>query len=209
MAFVLALILVHISTPSWAASPTPQIMINNQIVASNTSSQIINDTVMVPAKEFAEALGGSFSVSKSTLTATIKLAENELSLRLDDDIAKLNGKYIKISAPLSIINNRYMIPGEFTAKNLGMEVYMHKYKNVLMIFKPTNEKLAYNVMSGDTLWIISNTFGVSISTIKQLNNLTNDMIYVGQKLVIKDFPSVNTAIQAKASGNATIFKAAS
>ncbi|UTW70746.1 LysM peptidoglycan-binding domain-containing protein [Anaerobacillus sp. HL2] len=40
------------------------------------------------------------------------------------------------------------------------------------------------VVSGDTLWRISLTYGVSIEDLKLLNNLTSDMIYVGQVLLI-------------------------
>ena len=42
----------------------------------------------------------------------------------------------------------------------------------------------YVVQSGDTLWIISNKYNVSIDSIKQFNNLTSDMLYVGQNLKI-------------------------
>ncbi len=43
----------------------------------------------------------------------------------------------------------------------------------------------YTVVSGDSLWSISQKTGVSISTIKSLNNLTTDTIYVGQVLKLK------------------------
>lgn len=43
----------------------------------------------------------------------------------------------------------------------------------------------YTVKSGDSLSKISKDFGVSIAELKKLNKLTSDMIYVGQKLIIK------------------------
>ncbi|MGF2085049.1 LysM peptidoglycan-binding domain-containing protein [Lactococcus lactis] len=42
----------------------------------------------------------------------------------------------------------------------------------------------YTVMSGDSLWSISQRYNVSINQIKALNNLRSDMIYVGQKLKV-------------------------
>ena len=54
------------------------------------------------------------------------------------------------------------------------------------------------------MWIISQLFATSISNIKQLNNLANDFIYIGQKLVIKNCTEFNTIIPAETTNSATI-----
>ncbi|RKZ70616.1 MAG: hypothetical protein DRQ44_00055 [Gammaproteobacteria bacterium] len=41
---------------------------------------------------------------------------------------------------------------------------------------------SYKVKRGDSLWKISNTFGVSIADLKSINNLTSDVIQPGQEL---------------------------
>lgn len=46
----------------------------------------------------------------------------------------------------------------------------------------TGKTEIYTVQSGDTLSLISEAFGSKISVIKELNNLKNDNIRVGQKL---------------------------
>ena len=43
----------------------------------------------------------------------------------------------------------------------------------------------YTVKSGDSLWGIANKNGVSVANLKAWNNLSSDMIFVGQKLTIK------------------------
>ncbi len=40
----------------------------------------------------------------------------------------------------------------------------------------------YTVKTGDSLWKISNTFGVNIADLKAINNLTSDVIQPGQEL---------------------------
>ncbi|MCX7710208.1 MAG: LysM peptidoglycan-binding domain-containing protein [Clostridia bacterium] len=206
LVLVVVVMLVSVAFPVWAeGSGSLQVMVNNQSMSS-ISPQYVNGTILVPAKEFVEALGGTFTTDRVTLTGTIRQGENELVFRLDNSIVKQNGKYIQAPAPMKIIEYRYMIPAEFVAKCLGAEAYMHTYKNTLMVFQPTSGKLVYKVLSGDTLWIISNVFGTTISSLRQQNGLTSDMLYVGQSLKIKDFTSFSTINPGLTSNYATVFK---
>lgn len=50
------------------------------------------------------------------------------------------------------------------------------------VFSYTGKTELYAVQSGDTLSLISEAFGTKVSVIKELNNLKNDNIRVGQKL---------------------------
>lgn len=66
---------------------------------------------------------------------------------------------------------------------------------------PTNVAAAssYTVASGDSLWIIANKFKITIDNIKSLNNLTSDMLYVGQVLKLPSTavePTVQTPTPA-------------
>ncbi|HHF43227.1 MAG TPA: LysM peptidoglycan-binding domain-containing protein, partial [Candidatus Aminicenantes bacterium] len=47
------------------------------------------------------------------------------------------------------------------------------------------EKLIYIVQRGDSLYRIANAFNTSVARIKQMNNLTSNILKVGQKLVIQ------------------------
>lgn len=47
----------------------------------------------------------------------------------------------------------------------------------------------YIVKKGDSLWSISNKYGLSVNELKDLNNLSSNNLSVGQKLLIKDTSS--------------------
>jgi N-acetylmuramoyl-L-alanine amidase len=48
----------------------------------------------------------------------------------------------------------------------------------------TPSGVTHIVQAGDTLWGISQKYGVTIEQIKEANGLTSDTIYIGQKLII-------------------------
>ncbi|QAA20726.1 muramidase [Enterococcus faecium] len=59
----------------------------------------------------------------------------------------------------------------------------------------------YTVQSGDSVWGISNKFGITMDQLIQWNNIQNNFIYPGQKLTIKD--SQENGSSTNNSGNNT------
>ena len=55
---------------------------------------------------------------------------------------------------------------------------------VLKIPKVTSTNIVYTVKKGDTLYSIANNYGVSVDAIKKLNNLTSNILSIGQQLYI-------------------------
>lgn len=56
----------------------------------------------------------------------------------------------------------------------------------ILIINPKNsfETNTYIVQKGDTLYAIANKYNTDVNTIKELNNLTNNNLYIGQNLIV-------------------------
>ena len=63
----------------------------------------------------------------------------------------------------------------------------------------------YTVKSGDSLWSISNKFDISVTEIRNLNNLTSDILTIGQVLLIPvkpaEYPSGTTTYTVVSGDN--------
>lgn len=49
----------------------------------------------------------------------------------------------------------------------------------------SSDETIYIVKSGDSLWSIANKFGTTVNNLKSLNNLTSNLLSIGQKLLVK------------------------
>lgn len=54
----------------------------------------------------------------------------------------------------------------------------------------------YTVKSGDSVWLIANNHGITMAQLRSWNNLKNDLIHPGQKLVVSQTGSTNTGTTA-------------
>ena len=198
------LLSVILSVTSIAASEKTYI---NNTLFNNITYYNSEGMLMIYGEEVSKGLQSSFTYDSKTMKAKIvnKIKMIEIELRLDSDIACVNGQNLKMCAPMQIHNFRVSIPVDFITKELDAKLYYSSKHNAYFMNQSVDGKVYYKVLSGDTLWYISQAFGNSIDYIIKANNLSSNMIYVGQKLVVDSFNTEKTVINAQTKSNATIF----
>jgi len=81
---------------------------------------------------------------------------------------------------VSLIKNNYKDLAEAVVKSI-CEYLGYKYTKPS---KASNSSNYYIVQKGDTLWNIANKYKTTVSKLKDINNLSSNLIFVGQKLLI-------------------------
>ncbi|ABZ85565.1 lysm domain protein, putative [Heliomicrobium modesticaldum Ice1] len=199
--------LLNGSLLSPAQAAVPQVYVDNTLLTANVAPVLQQGVLQVPAKELASALGGSFIFDANTNQGTVKVGDNEAVFLLNSPTVTFNGKHINAPAPMVMTGNRFMVPADFLCNTLGL-VSVAK-GDLLQVYKPVNGRITYKVMSGDSLWRLSQKFGTTISSIQSLNGLTFDVLYVGQNLTILPQLPPAVTVTATMSSSGTFFSSPS
>ena len=146
---------------------------------------------VVKAGDSLWKIANSYGISVSELKSANNLKSDTLSigqqLKIPSGDVMSTIYVVKAGDSLWKIANSYGVSVNDlkTANNLSSNVL--SIGQQLKIPNSVSNEIIYVVKSGDSLWKIANSYGVSVDGIKKLNNLTSILLSIGQKLKI---PSV-------------------
>ena len=166
--------------------------IGQKLQIPSIKDDIIDDNIyVVKSGDTLYSIANTLGVTVAELKSTNNLNDNNLSI----------GQQLKIPG-LNISDNTYtVVSGDSLysiAKKFGTNVSELKDLNnlnsnnlsigqVLLLPGVSGETInSYTVKSGDTLYSIANKYNVSVNLLKELNNLSNNTLSIGQTLKIKD-----------------------
>lgn len=113
------------------------------------------------------SIGQVLKISDSTITTT----DETYTVKKGDNLYKISNNYGITTEELKNYNN-------LTSNLLSIG-------QILKIpSKNSSSQITYTVKKGDSLWVIANKYNTSVSEIKSLNNLTSNLLSIGQKLKI-------------------------
>lgn len=153
-------------------------------------------------------IGSTSTDSSSSSTPTTTSSNHTYTVKSGDTlyrIAKNNGTSVQqlkdwnnLSSHLIYVNQVLKISGTGTVSSSPSAPVQEKTNETQASPAPSNSK-SYKVQPGDTMWSVAQRHGISISQLKQWNNLSSNTIYINQVLQVGG----QAAVQAKPSTSAT------
>ncbi|MDM8151726.1 LysM peptidoglycan-binding and 3D domain-containing protein [Priestia megaterium] len=153
-------------------------------------------------------IGSTSTVSSSSSTPTTTSSNHTYTVKSGDTlyrIAKNNGTSVQqlkewnnLSSHLIYVNQVLKISGTGTVSSSPSAPVQEKTNETQASPAPSNSK-SYKVQPGDTMWSVAQRHGISISQLKQWNNLSSNTIYINQVLQVGG----QATAQAKPSTPAT------
>ncbi|WP_129709076.1 LysM peptidoglycan-binding and 3D domain-containing protein [Priestia megaterium] len=149
-------------------------------------------------------IGSTSTDSSSSSTPTTTSSNHTYTVKSGDTlyrIAKNNGTSVQqlkewnnLSSHLIYVNQVLKISGTGTVSSSPSAPVQEKTNETQASPAPRNSK-SYKVQPGDTMWSVAQRHGISISQLKQWNNLSSNTIYINQVLQVGG----QAAAQAKPS----------
>ena len=151
----------------WPIAKRYGVSIDDIKKANNLSSNLLNigQVLIIPSEEEPPEIGDFIVYTVSSGDNLYKIA-TKYNLTVDDLV-----NYNDLATTNLSIGQQLLIP-----------------------VQKTNETQTYIVKSGDTLYSIASKYGISVNTLKNYNNLTTNVLSIGQKLnipVTSEQPSSN------------------
>lgn len=161
-----------------------RVAINGTLQTFSNPPFIYDNTTYVPLYDLGKAIGGSVWWNNTSNTVGINKNDNMIAFVRGSGLARVNGVQKKMP-PSIVIDGVTYAPLRFIAENLGYNVELNSSTQTVNVTSPSaNKTSSYTVVAGDSLWKIANKYGITVDSLKKANNLTGDIIYPGQVLVI-------------------------
>jgi hypothetical protein len=119
-----------------AASSAQQIQVQvdgQPVYFANTQPQYINGRVLVPLRGVFEQMGATVLWNQQTQTVSAMKSGTDVTLRIGDRMAMINGSAMNLDVPAMVVNGSTMVPIRFVSEALGANVGWFAAQNLVTI----------------------------------------------------------------------------
>lgn len=165
-----------------------------QKLVVNEGNAATLDTYTVKAGDTLYSIASKYGLTVNELKQLNQLTSDVLSIGQVLNVSNSstpttpthpsNTYTVKSGDSLYSIARKYGITVDALKNANGKTSNLLSIGEVLVIPTTTSTTRTYTVKSGDSLWKIASNYGVSVGAIKQANNLSNDLLSIGQVLII-------------------------
>ncbi len=142
-----------------------------------------------------------FGITVDELKAVNNLKDNSLSIGQllfipieENDVSEGEIYIVKSGDTLYGIANKFNLTVDELKKLNNLTSNNLSIGQKLIVSMPSASASTYTVVKGDTLYGIANKFGVSVDSIKSLNNLSSNNLSIGQVLKIPSLANDNSKL---------------
>ena len=201
----------------WSIANKYNITVNELKSLNNLSSNIlqVGQILVLPSSTNDDNSGNTYTVKLGDSLWSIANKYNTTGNELKS-LNNLSSDVLQIGQILNIPSNSVSVGNTYTVKS-GDSLWSiaNKYNTTVSNLKSLNNLSSdvlqigqvlnvpsnsvsmgntYTVKSGDSLWNVANRYGISVAELKSLNNLSSDVLQIGQVLNV---PSSNNVYIVK------------
>ena len=137
--------------------------------------------------------------------AVVRAVANYVGVAYSSGSSTANSYVVKSGDTLWSIAKKYGVSVDELKEKNGLTSNSLSLNQILIIPSAGSEEETgeyYTVVAGDNLYSIARRYGLTVSELKALNNLTSDMLSIGQKLLVKEgVPSGDETIYVVKAGD--------
>lgn len=122
------------------------------------------------------------NVVSNTIKSYLGLSNDTYIVKKGDNIYSIARKYNTTVDNIKKLNN---LTSNYL--NIGQKLVVKSIPSTIKV--PMEEGNYYTVVKGDTLYSIARKYNLSVDDLKKLNNLTNNVLNVGQRLKVESVDS--------------------
>ena len=160
LTFLMTFLNTDITLSETVSFDTPITMkVNDKYIKSDSEPYLYKGLTYVPARFASEALGADNVIwNEDTRTCLIYDSNTEISLTIGKNAALVNGKKVKTSGSVMLVNSRTYVPVRFVAETLGASVDWDKGTYTVNITKegtivPSNLVGSLPYSDDDIYWL--------------------------------------------------------
>ena len=142
-----------------------------------------NEVYIVKSGDTLYGIAKKFGISVDDLKSLNNLTSNNLSISSSSTEKAKTYTVMKGDTLYGIASKFGVSVNDLKALN-NLSSNTLSIGQVLKIPDSSNNKLTYTVKSGDTLYSIARTYNTTVDKIKELNNLKNNNLSIGQTLIL-------------------------